>query len=77
MSSIYHCISETLDAVRIVLAFGRQDRHQQQLVDANTEYYNRSQKLVRVTALVRPVTGVARDRGVYLDSDSGCLHGAQ
>lgn len=56
MSSIYHCISETLDAVRIVLAFGRQDRHQQQLVDANTEYYNRSQKLVRVTALVRPVT---------------------
>ncbi len=56
MSSIYRCISETLDAVRIVLAFGRQDRHQQQLVDANTEYYNRSQKLVRVTALVRPVT---------------------
>lgn len=56
MSSIYHCISETLDAVRIVLAFGRQDRHQQQLVDANTEYYNRSQKLVRVTALVRPLT---------------------
>lgn len=56
MSSIYHCISETLDAVRIVLAFGRQDRHQQQLINANTEYYNRSQKLVRVTALVRPAT---------------------
>ncbi len=56
MSSIYHCISETLDAVRIVLAFGRQDRHQQQLIDANNEYYDRSQKLVRVTALVRPLT---------------------
>jgi subfamily B ATP-binding cassette protein MsbA len=29
MSSIYPCISETLDAVRIVLALGRQDLHQQ------------------------------------------------
>lgn len=56
MSSIYHCISETFDSVRIVLAFGRQRRHIEQLKDANSEYYNRSLKLVRVTALVRPLT---------------------
>jgi ATP-binding cassette, subfamily B, bacterial MsbA len=56
MSSIYHCISETFDSVRIVLAFGRQERHVNQLRNANSEYYDRSLKLVRITALVRPVT---------------------
>ncbi len=56
MSSIYHCISETLDSIRIVLAFGRQERHLDQLKKANAEYYERSFRLVRVTALVRPAT---------------------
>ncbi|MBL8817878.1 MAG: ABC transporter ATP-binding protein [Planctomyces sp.] len=56
MSSIYQCINESLDSFRIVLAFGRQERHVNQLKEANQEYYNRSQSIVRVTALVRPAT---------------------
>ncbi len=56
MSSIYQCINESLESFRIVLAFGRQDRHVNQLKDANKEYYDRFQSLVKVTALVRPAT---------------------
>ena len=56
MSSIYKCISETFDSIRVVLAFGGEPRHILQLKQANEEYYDRSMKLVRVTALVRPAT---------------------
>lgn len=56
MSSIYHCISEAFDAVRIVIAFGGQAHHRRQLQKANQEFYDRSQKVVRVSALIRPVT---------------------
>ncbi|MCA9035099.1 MAG: ABC transporter ATP-binding protein [Planctomycetaceae bacterium] len=56
MSGIYRCISETFDSIRVVLAFGGEKKHIDQLHEANTEYYDRSMKLVRVTALVRPAT---------------------
>ena len=58
MSSIYQCISETFDSIRVVLAFGGEQRHVRQLRDANEEYYDRSMKLVRVTALVSPATEI-------------------
>ncbi|MCA9066290.1 MAG: ABC transporter ATP-binding protein, partial [Planctomycetaceae bacterium] len=56
MSGIYRCITETLDATRIVIAFGGQEHHRRNLKAANNEYYEHSLKLVRVSALIRPVT---------------------
>lgn len=56
VSSIYHCISEALESIRIVIAFGGQDHHRKQLRAANQEYYDRSMKVVQVSALIRPVT---------------------
>ncbi|MCA9060835.1 MAG: hypothetical protein KDA85_20120, partial [Planctomycetaceae bacterium] len=50
MSGIYRCITETLDATRIVIAFGGQDHHRRNLDKANSEFYHHSLKLVRVSA---------------------------
>ncbi len=56
MTSIYHCISEALDSIRVVIAFDGQDHHRGQLRKANQEYYDRSMRVVKVSALIRPVT---------------------
>ncbi|MCP4170363.1 MAG: ABC transporter ATP-binding protein [Fuerstiella sp.] len=56
MGNIYHCISETFDSTRVVIAFNGQPHHREQLVSANKDYYDTSMKLIRVGALMRPAT---------------------
>jgi len=56
MGNIYRSVTETLDSTRVVIAFSGEAHHLKQLRAANTEYYNNSMKLIRISALIRPVT---------------------
>ncbi|MEZ6131724.1 MAG: ABC transporter ATP-binding protein [Planctomycetaceae bacterium] len=56
MSNIYRSVSESLDATRVVIAFSGEAHHLKQLESANTCYYDTSMKLIRISALIRPVT---------------------
>lgn len=56
MSGIFHCLSETFDSIKVVFAFGMERKHRQKFHRANKEYYEKSMKVVRVSALTRPTT---------------------
>ena len=56
MGNIYHCISESFESTRVVIAFSGQSHHRKQLVSANRDFYDTSMKLIRVGALMRPAT---------------------
>ncbi|MEZ6060415.1 MAG: ABC transporter ATP-binding protein [Planctomycetaceae bacterium] len=56
MSGIYHRVSETFESIRVVVAFDGRPHHEQQLRKANDEYFQHSMKMVKVSALIRPVT---------------------
>lgn len=56
MSGIFKCLSETLESMKVVIAFGSQKRHGDQLRSANRTYYKRSMKMIRLSALARPTT---------------------
>lgn len=56
MSGIFKCLSETLDSIKVVFAFGMERKHRQKFHRANKEYYEKSMKVVRVSALARPTT---------------------
>ncbi len=56
MAGIFQRLTETFDSARVVLAFGGKNHHQQQLRIANDEFYGHSMRVVRISALIRPVT---------------------
>jgi len=58
MSGIYTCLSETLDSMKVVIAFGAGRRHRGQFRSTNREYYTKSMKVVRVSAMTRPTTEI-------------------
>lgn len=58
MALIYNTISETFNASKIVIAFSGYRRHRKQFLDANRAYYDDSMKIVRISAVIRPVTEV-------------------
>ncbi len=69
MSRIYQRITETFDSARVVVAFSGKPHHEAQLREANDNYFAGSMKIVRVSALIRPVTellGVVAFTGVLL-----------
>jgi len=56
MTSIYRRLTETFDSTRVVVAFDGRRHHEAQLNEANDEYFRNSMKIVRISALIRPVT---------------------
>jgi len=56
MTCIYQRLAETFDSTRVVVAFNGKTHHEQQLRIANDEYYGHSMRMVRISALIRPVT---------------------
>ncbi len=56
MTGIYKCLAETLESIKVVLAFGTGRHHRRQFHDSNKEYYARTMKVIRVSALTRPTT---------------------
>jgi subfamily B ATP-binding cassette protein MsbA len=56
MTEIFKCLSETLDSMKVVIAFGGEKRHAHQLRVANRTYYKQSMKVIRLSALARPTT---------------------
>jgi len=56
MSCIYQRLTETFDSTRVVLAFDGKAHHEQQLRIANQDYFGHSMRVVRISALIRPIT---------------------
>lgn len=56
MTGIFKCLSETFESIKVVFAFGMQRRHRQKFHRSNKEYYEKSMKVVKVSALTRPTT---------------------
>ncbi|MFO0429421.1 MAG: ABC transporter ATP-binding protein [Planctomyces sp.] len=65
MSRIYECIAETFGSARIVMAFSGFRQHRKQFLNANRDYYTGSMKVVRLGALVRPITEIMGVIGVF------------
>jgi subfamily B ATP-binding cassette protein MsbA len=58
MARIYECISETFGSARVVIAFSGFRKHRKQFLKANRDYYSGSMKIVKLGALVRPITEI-------------------
>jgi subfamily B ATP-binding cassette protein MsbA len=58
MARIYECISETFGSARVVIAFSGFRKHRKQFLKANRDYYAGSMKIVRLGALVRPISEI-------------------
>lgn len=56
MTGIYQHLTETFDSTRVVVAFDGKSHHERQLGTANREYFDNSMRVVRISALIRPVT---------------------
>ncbi|MEO2031061.1 MAG: ABC transporter ATP-binding protein [Planctomycetaceae bacterium] len=56
MTSIYQRLTETFDSTRVFVAFNGKPHHARQLRIANDEYFDNSMRMVRISALIRPVT---------------------
>lgn len=54
MSRIYKVLEETLEGMKIVIAYNGGRRHRQQFHRENKEYYRKMMKIVRLDALVSP-----------------------
>jgi len=65
MARIYECISETFGSARIVIAFSGFRKHRKQFLKANRDYYSGSMKIVKLGALVRPITEIMGVIGVF------------
>lgn len=65
MARIYECISETFGSARIVIAFSGFRKHRKQFLKANRDYYTGSMKIVKLGALVRPITEIMGVIGVF------------
>lgn len=58
MAGIFKCLGESFDSMKAVIAFGAGRRHRLQFHRSNREFYRKSLKVVRVSALARPTTEV-------------------
>ncbi|MHC4876313.1 MAG: ABC transporter ATP-binding protein [Planctomycetota bacterium] len=56
MSGILKCLTETMEAIKVVIAFGGGRRHRQQFHRTNRDYFDTSMSVIRVSALARPTT---------------------
>ncbi|MCH2200474.1 MAG: ABC transporter ATP-binding protein/permease [Fuerstiella sp.] len=56
MTGIYQHLTETFDSTRVVVAFDGKSHHERQLRTANREYFDNSMRVVKISALIRPVT---------------------
>lgn len=56
MSRIYKALEETLDAFKIVVAFGGAGRHRRRFHRENQSYYAKAMRIVKVDALTSPTT---------------------
>jgi subfamily B ATP-binding cassette protein MsbA len=56
MSRIYKVLEETLEGLKIVIAFGNAAHHRRQFHREHKSYYRKAMKVVRVDALTKPTT---------------------
>lgn len=54
MSRIYKVLEETLESMKVVIAFGGARQHRQQFHRENKEYYSKMMKIVRLDAMTSP-----------------------
>ena len=58
MSRIYKVLEETLEGLKVVIAFGSADHHHARFQEENDHFYKRAMRLVRVDALAKPTMEV-------------------
>ena len=58
MSRIYKVMEETLDAMKVVIAFNGAARHRQRFHCENKIYYKKSMNIVMIDSVTSPVTGL-------------------
>jgi len=58
MSRVYKTLEETLDAIKVVIAFNGGRRHRQRFHRESKEYYRKSQRIISIDALTSPTTEV-------------------
>lgn len=58
VAAIYDNISETFDSYRVVTAFGGQQRQREKFEVANSQFYEKMLKCIRVNSLIRPSSEV-------------------
>lgn len=58
MSRIYKLLEESLESMKVVIAFGGASRHRRRFHDENKVYMEKSMRIVRIDALTGPVTEV-------------------
>ncbi len=54
MSRIYKVLEETLEGLKIVIAFGATERHRKQFYDENDRFYHKAMRVVRLDAFAKP-----------------------
>lgn len=55
MSGLCKCLTETFDSIKVVLAFSAGRRRRQQFHRTSRVYYEKSQKVVQITAFAKPL----------------------
>jgi ABC-type multidrug transport system fused ATPase/permease subunit len=58
MSRIYKVLEETLEGMKIVIAFGTRERHRTQFHGENERFFHKSMRVVRVDAIAKPTMEV-------------------
>ena len=58
MSRIYKSLEETMEGLKVIIAFGSASHHHRQFRDENNRFYERAMRLVRVDAIAKPTTEV-------------------
>ena len=66
MTRIYEHLEETLDGIKAVLAFGRQDLHREEFDREYDVYLKKAVKVLRVEALTKPTTELLSTVAVLL-----------
>ena len=56
MSRIYKSLEETLDGLKVVIAFNGERRHRQRFHRENKDFYHQAMKVVKIDALTGPTT---------------------
>lgn len=55
MSGLCKCLTETFDAIKVVLAFGAGRKRRRLFHETSRQYYRKSQKVVRVSSIAKPL----------------------
>ncbi|MFN0196736.1 MAG: ABC transporter transmembrane domain-containing protein, partial [Planctomycetaceae bacterium] len=66
MSKVYKSLEETLESIKVVIAFNGYRKHRRRFHQENKEYYRKSMQLITVDGLTSPLTELLGFIAVYI-----------